>query len=220
MRKFTSGNFSQRERDAFLIATASDSEILDLCQRLGYDAHQMAQRTRGLLLEVCDAPESSLNAAPGVTTRQIPTSGLLPLHRILLVDDNAARLSARVAEFRLHQFRLGFVIETATTAEEAVTRLGRERFEAVLIELESPTETLERLRSWSTPLAPIILNSAGMEVFDLRKLNRDAIRALAVGLGEPVPPPYRKKAPGRVDAKKPCQSALFDGANGKKTGST
>jgi CheY-like chemotaxis protein len=220
MRRFTSGNFAQRERDAFLVATASDAEILDMCERLGYDPQDMAQHTRRLLLETCETPSSLPNADAAASMLQLPTPGLLPLHRILLVDDNAARLGARLAEFRLHQFSLGFVIKSATSAEEAIARLESERFEAVLIELASPTETLERLRSWSTPLAPIVLNSSGMEILDLRKLNRDAIRALAVAFGKPVPPPYRKKAAGRATAKKPCQSALFDSSNGKKTGSS
>jgi CheY-like chemotaxis protein len=140
------------------------------------------------------------------------------------VDDNRARLAERVGEFRLHQFRLGFVVETATSGQEALTKLQSEKFEAVLIELGSPTEEdrqmLESLRCWSTPVAPILLNSQGMEVLELRKLNRDVIRALAIGLGKAAPPPYRKKGPGRADGKKPCQSALFDASDEKKTGSS
>jgi len=107
---------------------------------------------------------------------------------------------------------------------KAIAKLQAERFEAVLIELGSPTDEdrqiLEQLRCWSTPLAPILLNSEGMEVLELRKLNRDAIRALAVGLGKPAPMPYRKKGPGRANVKKPCQSALFDQSGDKKTGSS
>lgn len=220
MRRSTSGNFAQRERDAFLIATASEAEILDLCGRLGHDPHEVAQRTRKVLLELCATASPPPSADTAVPTLHLPASGVLPLYRILLVDDNTERLNARIAEFRLHQFRLGFVIETTTSAEEAVGKLERERFDAVLIDLQSSHETVERLRLWSTPLAPIVLNSSGMEVLDLRKLNRDAIRALAAALGRPVPPPYRKKGPGRVEAKKPCQSALFEGSDGKKTGST
>jgi CheY-like chemotaxis protein len=97
---------------------------------------------------------------------------MLPLCRILLVDDDAARLAEHLEEFRLHQFRLRFVVETSTNGQDALARLQNERFEAVLIELRSPTEEnrqmIEELRNWSTPLAPILLNSAGIEFLELR----------------------------------------------------
>jgi CheY-like chemotaxis protein len=225
MPRTKSDNFSERERDALLIATASKSEIRRLCRQLGDDPRRVAERVRELLL-------SPMRSAPStVESDQVTRSplalanpGTLPLHRILLVDDDPARLAARLEEFRLHQFRLGFEIETATSGHDAVMKLQEEQFEAVLIELGSATEEtrwmLEKLRDWSTPLAPILLNSEGMEVLDLRRLNRDAIRALATAFGKQAPPPYRKKSPARSPVRKPCQKILFDDTDEKKTGSS
>ena len=175
-----------------------------------------AEHVRKLLLKSATSePSAPAPPDPPAPALRLPDPGLLPLHRILLVDDNPARLAERVDEFRLHQFRLGFVVETAASGEDAVRKLQTERFEAVLIELGSPTEEelqmLERLRCWSTPLAPILLNSEGMEVLELRKLNRNLIRALAVGFGKEVPMPYRKRGQGgrmpRSPAKAPCLTA-------------
>ena len=85
-------------------------------------------------------PSAVNPAASPVSALPLKDSGLLPLHRILLVDDDPARLAERLEEFRLHQFSLGFLIETATNGEDALERLQNERFEAILIELQSPTE--------------------------------------------------------------------------------
>src|SRR6202043_197536 len=43
---------------------------------------------------------------------------------------------------------------------------------------------LEKLRYWSTPLAPILLKSEGLDVLELRKLNRNMIGELARTLGK------------------------------------
>lgn len=218
-------DFCERERDAFVIATASNEDVLRLCRGLGDDPGDVAEHVRQLLLSpVRSEPSEVKPAASPASALTQKDSGLLPLHRILLVDDDPARLAERLDEFRLHQFSLGFLIETATKGEDALVRLQNEQFEAVLIELQSPTEEtrriIEKLRSWSTPLAPILLNSAGMEVLELRKLNRNVIRALARGLRKQEPRPYRKKGPGREGSKRPCQSALFDDSDPKKTGTT
>ena len=218
-------NFCERERDALVIATASNEDILKLCRGFGDDPDEVAEHVWQLLLSpVRSAPSAIKPAGPAVPTLPLRDSGLLPLHRILLVDDDPARLANRLEEFRLHQFSLGFLIETATNGEDALARLQNERFEAVLIELQSPTEEtrriIETLRNWSTPLAPILLNSAGMEVLELRKLNRNVVRALAQCLRKEAPRPYRKKGPGREGSKRPCQSALFEGSDPSKTGTT
>jgi CheY-like chemotaxis protein len=218
-------NFCERERDALVMATASNEDILKLCRGLGDDPDEVAEHVRQLLLSpVRSEPSAVKPAASPVSALPLKDSGLLPLHRILLVDDEPARLAERLEEFRLHQFSLGFLIETATNGEDALARLQNERFEAVLIELQSPTEEtrriIEKLRNWSTPLAPILLNSAGLEVLELRKLNRNVIRALAQALRKQAPRPYRKKGPGREGSKRPCQSALFDASDPEKTGTT
>jgi len=218
-------NFCERERDALVIATASNEDTLKLCRGLGEDPDEVAEHVRQLLLSPVRSAPSAVNSATSPPSAlPVGDSGLLPLHRILLVADDPARLAKRLEEFRLHQFSLGFLIETATNGEDALARLQNERFEAVLIELQSPTEEtpliIEKLRNWSTPLAPILLNSAGMEVLELRKVDRNVIRALAQALGKQAPRPYRKKTPGREVSKRPCQSALFDGSDPKKTGTT
>jgi len=218
-------NFCERERDALVIATASNEDNLKLCRGIGDDPGGVAECVRQLLLSPLRSAPSAVNLATSPPSALPPRdTGLLPLHRILLVDYDPVRLAARLDEFRLHQFTLGFLIETATSAEDALARLQSEQFEAVLIELQSPTEEsrriIETLRNWSTPLAPILLNSAGMEVLELRKLNRNVIRALARSLGKHVPHPYAKKEPGREGSKRPCQSALFDGSDPSKTGTT
>jgi len=224
MRRAKSDNFSERERDALLVVTASNAEILRLCRQLGDDPRKVAERVRESLLNpVRSAPSTVESSAAAKSSLPLTDPGALPLHRILLVDDDPVRLAERVEEFRLHQFRLGFMIEMARSGHEALMKLQQEQFEAVLIDLRSPAEEtrwiLEKLRDWSTPLAPILLNSEGMEVLDLRRLNRDAIRAIATALGKQAPPPYRKKGPGRADTKKPCQSELFDDSDERKTGS-
>src|ERR1022692_1381561 len=185
-------NFCERERDALVIATASNEDILKLCRGLGDDPDEVAEHVRQLLLSPVRSVPSAIKpaASPG-SALPLRDSGVLPMHRILLVDDDPARLAKRLAEVRLHQFGLGFLIETATNGEDALARLHDERFDAVLIELQSLTEEnrliIEKLRNWSTPLAPILLNSADMEVLELRKLNRNVIRALAQALGKQVP---------------------------------
>jgi len=218
-------NFCERERDALVIATASNEDNLKLCRGIGDDPGGVAERVRQLLLSPLRSAQSAVNSATSPPlSLPLNDSGLLPLHRILLVDYDPVRLAGRLDEFRLHQFTLGFLIETATNAEDAIAKLQSEQFEAVLIELQSPTEEsgriIEMLRNWSTPLAPILLNSAGMEVLELRKLNRNVIRALARGLRKQAPRPYVKKEPGREGSKRPCQSALFDGSDPSKTGTT
>jgi CheY-like chemotaxis protein len=217
--------FFERERDALVFATASDSQVLDLCRSLGDDPNEVAEDVRQLLL--CAARATPLvmkSADANVEPLLLPAPGLLPLRRILLVDDDPHRLAARLDEFLRHQVRLGFVVETCNNGIDALSKLQKERFEAILIDLTSPTpelrSTLEKLREWSTPLAPILLNSEGMQVLELRRLNRNAIRALAKGWRRPPPPPYRKHDPGTEVQRKPCQNALFDGSDGKKTGTT
>jgi CheY-like chemotaxis protein len=215
--------FCERERDALVIATASNEDIIKLCRGLGDDPAEVAERVRQLLFSpVRSAPPTVKVVDSLAPALSLSETGMLPLHRVLLVDDDPTRLSERLEEFRLHQFRLGFVVETSTNGQDALARLQNERFEAVLIELRSPTEETRRmikeLRNWSTPLAPILLNSEGMEVLELRKLNRNVIRALAMGLRKQVPPPYRKKGPGREGLEAPSQSALFDASDPKKTG--
>jgi CheY-like chemotaxis protein len=224
MPRASSDNFSQRERDALIVATASNAEVRDLCRQLGDDPREVAEHVRELLLSPARVAPSTVKPDSPAPALPLPDPGRLPLHRILVVDDDPARLAKRLEEFRLHQFRLGFVVETATDGCEALTSLENGRFDAVLIELRSPTDEdrriLERLRNWSTPLAPVLLNSEGMEVLELRKLNRDLIRALANGLGKEAPRPYRKKALGREASKKPCQRELFDSSDPEKTGTT
>jgi CheY-like chemotaxis protein len=227
MRRANSKSFSQKERDALIVATASDAEILDLCRQLGDNPRDLANRVRKLLLSpVRGAPSTAKPTESSDLALPLSDPGMLPLHRILLVDDDPASLARRLEEFRLHQFKLGFVIETTTNGRDAIARLEKERFEAVLIELRSPAvedrQLLQRLRSWSTPLAPILLNSEGMEVLELRKLDRELIRALASGLGKEAPRPYRKRAAGLLGSK-PVQSDLndlFDASDPKKTGTT
>lgn len=224
MRRSIADNFSERERDALVIATASDTEVVDLCHALGDDPDEVAELVRQFLSTSAAPTRSEVRLADStVTPPPLSVTGLLPLHRILLVDDDADRLAERVREFRRHQFRLGFVVEASTSAADALTRLHSERFEAVLIELGPPMpETswiLEKLKEWSTPLAPILLNSEGMEFLELRRLNRNAIRALARGLGKQVPPPYRK-GPARAVLPKGSQDDLFDASSRKKTGTS
>jgi CheY-like chemotaxis protein len=222
MRKASFDSFFERACDAFLFATASNAEILELSRQLGDDPDKDAEHVRELLLRATSTTQSRV-PMPDSARSTLSLTNATPrrVHRILLVDDDPARLAARFEEFRLHQLRLGIVIETACNASEALGRLQTEQFEAVLIDLRSATEETqwvrEKLRDWSTPLAPILLNSEGMEVLELRRLNREAVRAIAKGLGERAPSAYRK-APKRVEIRKPSQGALFGESEGKKTG--
>src|ERR1700730_5043802 len=113
MPRAKTGNFGERERDALLIATASNADILKLCRGLGDDPDEVAERVRQLLLSP-SAPSVVRPASSSVPALRPPDPGILPLHRILLGDDDPARLAERLEEFRLHQFRLGFVVETTT----------------------------------------------------------------------------------------------------------
>jgi len=226
MPKLDSRNYLSRESDALIIATASDTDVLRLCHELGEDPADVAERVRRLLLGAAPPVPAEVSAPDSMrTTLPFPYPELLPLRRILLVDDDPGRLADRFAEFQRHQFKLGFAIEAVLSGEEALAKLENEKFDAVFIELRSPAhETrwmLERLRSWMTPLPPILLNSVGLDVFDVRILNRNAIRALARFLGKHLPKPYRKKGPARAGLelrKGPAsQQALFE-IDGKKTG--
>ncbi len=219
MRRRNAQNFFEKERDALVVATASDADLLELCRELGDDPTEVADQVRKLLLSaVSSTPSEVLLPDLAEAPLPFPYPELLPLHRILLVDDDHIRLSKRLEEFRRHQFKLGFAIETATNGQDALTKLENDRFDAVFLELSSPTKgtgwIIDRLRRWSTPLPPLLLNSAGMDVFELRRLNRNAIRALARGLGKSLPQPYR------MGPKKPSQRELFSPLDRKKTGTS
>lgn len=218
MPRATVNNFAERERDALLIATASDADVLQLCRSLGDDPDWVAAKTRRLLSEATFAESKDCR----IERLPLPTSGALPLHRVLLVSDNPETLVRRATEFRRHQFSLGVIVSTATSAMEAIGKLEEERFEGVLIELTSASQedlrAIERLRRWSTPLPPILLNSDGMTVLEMRKLDREAVRAIAVGLRKAPPRPYRK-GPGRAPVKRENQDRMkFDEGGGEKTG--
>ena len=93
-------NFCERERDALVIATASNEDILKLCRGLGDDPDEVAEHVLQLLLSpVLSEPSAVKPAASPVSALPLKDSGLLPLHRILLVDDDPARLAERLEEF-------------------------------------------------------------------------------------------------------------------------
>jgi CheY-like chemotaxis protein len=229
MRRLDAEDFFERERDALLVATASEANVVQLCHELGDDPVKAADQVRQLLLEAVSAKPSLL---PDLALASLPFPcaafqypELLPLHRILLVDDDPDRLSTRLKEFRLHQFSLGFAIEIASDGEDAIKKLENEEFDAVFIELSSLTRgarwVLDRLRKWRTPLPPVILDSVRMDVFEVRRLNRNVIRALARGFGKKRLPPLLRKGLARKGAGRmlPAKSEIsFDFLNEKKTG--
>ncbi len=90
---------------------------------------------------------------PGKTAA--PAPGARP-QRILLVEDNA--LNATV--FRLHMERMGHSLTVANSAREAYSLLARDRFDAVLMDIEMPEidgiTAARTIRAGGLPAAPAL----------------------------------------------------------------
>src|SRR5271169_1928408 len=56
-------NFCERERDALVIATASNEDILKLCRGLGDDPDEVAEHVRQLLLSPVGSVPSAIKPA-------------------------------------------------------------------------------------------------------------------------------------------------------------
>jgi two-component system KDP operon response regulator KdpE len=101
--------------------------------------------------------------------------------RILVVDDEPQFLRALKTSLR----GAGYDVETATTAEEALTRLGLDPPEAVILDLVLPdgrgTDVCRDLRAWSE--VPVIVVSAVGE-------EAEKIAALDAGADDYVTKPF------------------------------
>jgi two-component system KDP operon response regulator KdpE len=101
--------------------------------------------------------------------------------RVLVVDDEPQFLRALKTSLR----GAGYDVETATTAEEALTRLGLDPPEAVILDLVLPdgrgTDVCRDLRAWSE--VPVIVVSAVGE-------EAEKIAALDAGADDYVTKPF------------------------------
>ena len=101
--------------------------------------------------------------------------------RVLVVDDEPQIL--RAVEMKLRS--AGYVVETASTAQEALMKAGMRPPEAVILDVLLPdgrgTEVCRELRRWST--APILVLSAVGE-------EKEKIEALDAGADDYVTKPF------------------------------
>ncbi|WP_300159143.1 ATP-binding protein [Solidesulfovibrio sp.] len=129
-----------------------------LAVRMGGDVTVQSDPGRGSAF-TCTVPLSPVAGTPPVAAGtdeggERPEASR-PL-RILLVEDNA--LNAAVA--RLHMNRLGHDLTVAASAREAYAILARERFDAVLMDIEMPEvdgiTAARAIRAGGEPDAPVL----------------------------------------------------------------
>lgn len=105
--------------------------------------------------------------------------------RILLVDDNKMGISARKAVLE----ELGYVVSTATSSTDALTRFREQPFDLVVTDYKMPrmngAELIAELRTQS-PAIPVILLSGFADTLGLDELNTGANAVIQKSANEVV----------------------------------
>ncbi len=155
---------------AVLMVTAyGREEVLRRVDQLGLQGLLIKPVTESMMFNVMQGIFGSVPGNGGATPEPVAdgTTATLAGHRVLVVDDNA--LNREVATDFLEL--AGVIVDTAASGAQALERLARQRYDAVLMDMQMPemdgletTRHIRRNPAWSA--LPVIALTAQARVED------------------------------------------------------
>ncbi len=123
-----------------------------------------------------------MSEAAVITSRQLGESSSSPVGSILIIDDEAEIRESLQTLLELE----GYIVDTAATGEEGLTRIGQSTFDLVLLDLALPDrdgmDLLAELRTHDSQLAIIMITAYGTV--------ENAVKAMQAGAANFVQKPW------------------------------